>query len=354
MGAMHGPAAGAASVGSIAGYRGAARACLDPTAWKYLEAGHGEELTLLANRRAFDQRTIMPRPLADVRGGHTRLELLGQPLDHPILIAPIAYQRLFHPQGEAAAAMAAAAQGSIFIISTLASQPLESIVAAAEGRCWFQLYWQGDRDRTLRLVRRAQAAGISTVVLTIDAPVKEASMELPAHVSAVNLEAQPRRIEAVQNEVFDGWMARAPRWDDLAWLRDQVSASLLVKGVLHADDAERAVTLGLDALIVSNHGGRVLDSTLASCDVLPAVLERIGGRIPVLIDSGIRSGRDVFKALALGAAAVLVGRPVIWGLASAGALGVAHIIRILRDELEMTMALAGHASLREVAAVGLS
>jgi 4-hydroxymandelate oxidase len=340
-----------AGIVTAADYEVLARERLDPVAWRYLQDGSGHGLTLAANRRAFETATLMPRPLADVRGGHTRLSLFGQALEHPILLAPIAYQRLFHPDGERASAMAAAAQGGAMWVSSLASQPLESIAAACrqagggDGQlaAWFQLYWQCERECTLRLAKRAEAAGYPVFMFTVDAPVKLATLELPGAIRAVNLEQPlaPAPLQNGQSQVFDGWMAQAPTWDDLAWLRNQLHQPLILKGLLHPDDAERALNLGCDGLVVSNHGGRVLDSAPASLDVLPAILARVAGRIPVLLDSGIRDGRDVFEALQLGASAVLLGRPYIWGLATAGALGVAHVIRLMRDELEVAMALCG-------------
>ena len=339
-----------AGIATAADYEALAATRLDPTVWRYLQDGSGSNLTLTANRRAFESAGLMPRPLADVRGGHTRLNLFGQKLEHPILLAPIAYQRLFHPDGEFASAMAAAAQGGAMWVSSLASQSLESIAEACQqagggdqSAPWFQLYWQGDRERTSRLARRAESAGYPVVMLTVDAPVKLATLELPGEVQAVNLEhplvAAP--VRQGQSKVFDGWMAQAPTWDDLTWLRDRIRQPLIVKGILHPDDAEHAINLGCDGLVVSNHGGRVLDGAPASLGALPTILARVAGRVPVLFDSGIRDGRDVCKALSLGASAVLIGRPYIWGLASAGALGVAHVIRMMRDELELSMALCG-------------
>jgi 4-hydroxymandelate oxidase len=345
------PAVSPADAPTIVEYRRQAQARLAGEVWNYLQSGSASGLTRRANRFAFDQRVIVPRPLADVRGGHTRLRLLDLELAHPILLAPVAFQRLFHPDGECASAMAAHAQGGAAMVSSLASQAIEAVAGAGEGAAWFQLYWQGDRRRTLRLARRALAAGCPAIVLTVDAPVKQATFSLPPEIRAVNLEVEPAPPSAAagQSAVFDGWMARAPRWDDLAWLRDQVRVPLLLKGIMHPDDAERALAVGCDGVVVSNHGGRVLDGAPASLDALPAVVERVGGRAPVLLDSGVRSGHDVFKALAAGAAAVCIGRPYIWGLAAAGALGVARVIRLLRDELEMTMALAGCSSLSEAA-----
>lgn len=341
-------------VSCAADYETIARANLDAATWRYLAEGGGRGLTQQANRRAFDEQTLIPRALVDVRGGHTRLEMSGQALAHPIMLAPIAYQRLFHPDAECASAMAAAAQGGAIWVSSLASQSLEEIAESsrqAGGTAWFQLYWQGERARTLRLLRRAEAAGYPVLMLTVDAPVKLASMELPREIKAVNLERPlaTAPLRSAQSQVFDGWMSQAPTWDDLAWLREQVRRPLMLKGILHPDDAERAIGLGCDGLVVSNHGGRVLDGVPASLEVLPAIVARVAGRVPILLDSGIRDGRDVLKALAQGADAVLIGQPYIWGLASAGALGVAHVIRLMRDELELSMALCGCKTLADIA-----
>lgn len=318
--------------------------------WRYLDGGR-DSAAGRANRAALDVHPLLPRPLADVRGGHTRVELFGETLGHPLLLAPIAYHLLQHPDGESACAMAAAAQDGQMVVSTLASQPLEQIARAAEKPLWFQLYWQGSRERTARLLERALAAGYRCIVFTVDAPVKLATSPLPADVRPVNIEPPAQRqLLPDQSEVFDGWMAEAPGWEDLAWLRERVPVPLLIKGVLHAGDAVRAVDLGCDGVVVSNHGGRVLEGAPAALSRLPDVIAAVGGRVPVLYDSGIDSGADAFRALSLGARAVLVGRPYLWGLAAAGALGVAHVIRLLRDELEMCMALCGCATLADLSA----
>lgn len=338
-----------ADIGCAADYQPYAQARLAPDVWRYLQEGSGEGITLRANQHAFESVPLYPRPLADVRGGHTRLNLFGEELAHPMLLAPIAYQRLFHDDGECASAMAAVAQGGQMVVSSLASQAIEDITSAADQPLWFQLYWQGGREATLDLAHRALAAGCKVLMFTVDAPVKQAALRLPAGINAANVEREsfPPMLLAGQSAVFDGWMAQAPTWDDLAWLRERIPAPLLLKGVLHPADAERALALGCDGLVVSNHGGRVLDGAPASLEQLPAIVAAARGA-PVLLDSGVRSGRDVYKALALGATAVLVGRPYVWGLASAGALGVAHVLRLLRDELEMTMALTGSACLRDI------
>ncbi len=339
-----------------------AEARLDPAIWHYLQAGSSDALVTDA-QNAFSTIRLIPRPLRHVQGGHTRLTLYGQELAHPLLLAPVSYQRLFHADGECASAMATSAQGGQMLVSSLASQPFEAIAqayAAEAGhdsqtdnpvqRPWFQLYWQGNRERTARLLCRVTSADFSAIAFTIDAPIKRATLQLPADISAVNLEnyPPPKPANPAQSQVFDGWMAQAPTWDDVAWLRQQTPLPLLLKGILHPDDAEHALALGCDGIVVSSHGGRVLDGAPTSLEVLPDIVQRINGRIPILFDSGIRSGRDAFIALALGATAVLVGRPYLWGLTVGGALGVAHIIRLLRDELEMTMALTGCARLGDI------
>lgn len=330
-------------------YMPLARERLDEATWRYLQDGDGT-----GNEHALSEVRLMPRPLSAVAGGHTRLRLFGQDLAHPFLLAPVAYQRLFHADGEVATALAAAAQGGQQVISSLASMDIQTIVqAAVEGgglAPWFQLYWQRDRQRTLRLLHKAVDAGCSAIVFTVDAPVKLATMRLPADIRAVNLEGEARAAVPVEGGslVFDGWMAQAPTWNDVAWLRSQTTLPLLIKGVLHPDDAVRALDLGCDGVVVSNHGGRVLEGAALSLAALPRVVARVAGRAPVLFDSGVRGGRDALVAMAHGAAAVLLGRPYIWGLASHGALGVAHVIRLMRDELEMTMALTGCATLTDI------
>lgn len=316
---------------------------LSKEVWQYLQSGTGYGLSTSHNRKVFEDISLMPRPLSDVKGGNTHIELFGQSFSHPVILAPLAYQRLFHQEGETASAMASTAQGGQMVVSSLASQTLEKIIEAADQALWFQLYWQADRDSTLRLVKRALNAGYSAIMFTVDAPVKQASIALPREVSAVNLEAPIALAQQPAGEsiVFDGWMKQAPGWDDLMWLRDQISVPLIIKGVMHPEDAEYAVNLGCDGIVVSNHGGRVLDGVPGSLKMLPQITRAISGKAKILFDSGIRNGQDVFKALALGADAVMVGRPYVWGLSSYGALGVAHVIRLMRDELEMTMALSG-------------
>ena len=338
---------------TIEEYARQSEAKLPAEIWRYLQEGAGEGQTRRANAAAFEALPLIPRPLADVRGGHTRIDLFGHSYAHPLMLAPIAYQRLFHAQAEVGTAMAAQAQQAVMIVSSLASQPLADI-AATGADLWFQLYWQSGRDATLRLLRKAEEAGAHAIVFTVDAPVKQASLQLPAGVRAVNLDAEPAlpTIAQGQSVVFDQWMQLAPRWEDLAWLRGQTRLPLLIKGLLHEADAQRALDLGCDGLVVSNHGGRVIDGTPPALQVLRQFHARFGDSTVLLFDSGVRSGADAYKAMACGARAVLVGRPCIWGLAAGGPMGVAHVIRLLRDELEMTMALSGHHCIDRVRQAG--
>lgn len=326
-------------------YLAIAKSRLPDHIWQYLSQGDEGH-----NQRAFEKIGLIPRPLRNLKHGHTRLSLFGEALEHPLLLAPVAYQKLFHPQGEIASASAAAAQGGQMLISSLASEPFESIVQAAR-QCgghapWFQLYWQGSRQETLRLLLQALEAGCKVVVFTVDAPVKVSTLQLPAHVQAVNLNTAPPVPHGAG--AFQGWMQHAPTWEDLIWLRKQFELPLVIKGLMHPHDAQQAIEAGCDGIVVSNHGGRVLKGTVSSLDALSDIARAVQGRVPLLLDGGVRSGRDAFVALTKGASAVLMGRPFVWGLSSHGAMGVAQVIRLMRDELEMTMALTGCAHLTDI------
>jgi len=363
-----------------------ARGRLDDMAWAYLSGGAADELTLADNPQAWQRLRLAPRVLRPLAGGHTRCTLLGRTLAHPILLAPVAAQRLFHPDGERASALAAAMQGAGFVLSAQASTRLEDIAALvlpepSRGPLWFQLYLQPDRGFTLDLVKRAEAAGFEALVLTVDAPVhgardreRRAGFVLPPGVSAVNLVGAPAVAAAVpalqqgsQPEspqlspsglpssaaaLCNGLLQHAATWDDVAWLQARSRLPLLLKGVLHPDDARQAAALGVAGLIVSNHGGRTLDTAPATADALPRIADALAGgpgtAPALLVDGGIRRGTDVLKALALGAQAVLVGRPAVMALAAGGAQGVALTLRLLRDELEIAMALTGCATLAEI------
>lgn len=331
---------------------------LDANALAYLEGGAADELTCRANLQAWREWALLPRMLRDLRGGNTRCELLGDALQHPILLAPIAYQHLFHADGERASALAAGVMGGAAVLSSFASTRLEDVAEAAQGPLWFQLYWQGNEQDTLALAERAEAAGYRALVLTVDAPVaglrnreQRAGFQLPAGVRAVNIDKSVVLPEVAEggSPVFDGLMAVAPRWEDVAGLCRHSRLPVLLKGILHPQDARLAMEAGAAGVILSNHGGRVLDSQWPAVRSLPAVRAELGEGVPVLVDGGIRRGTDVFKALALGASAVLIGRPYVHALATAGALGVAHLLKLLREELEVAMALSG---CRELSCIG--
>jgi 4-hydroxymandelate oxidase len=343
---------------NLADYKALAQQILSDQAWAYFAGAAADEITLRANRLAWDTLRLWPRVLQPLDQGHTRVALLGRTLAHPILLAPVAYQRLAHADGELATAAAAAAMQAGLVLSAQASMPLEQVAKvvlgdAQRGPLWFQLYVQPDRGFTRELLQRAQAAGYEAIVLTVDAPVhgvrdreRRAGFQLPAGLQAVNLVGA--RAPARGPGLAGGVAAQAATWHDLAWLREATTLPLLVKGVLHPDDAQRALALGADGLIVSNHGGRTLDTAPASAQVLPRIVDAVGPGTPLLVDGGIRRGTDVLKAIALGADAVLVGRPQVFALAAAGAHGVAHMLRLLRDELEMAMAQCGCATLEQV------
>jgi 4-hydroxymandelate oxidase len=350
-----------ASIAAVTDYEPFARERMTKQAWAYVAGGAGDELTLAENCAAFRRLRLRTRVLRDLSGGGTALTLFGQTFAHPILLAPVAFQKLAHPDGEMATVIAAAAIETGMVVSTQASVSLEAIAREAQAPLWFQLYVQPDRAFTEALVRRAEAAGYGALVVTVDAPVsglrnreQRAGFRLPAEVEAVNLHGM-RALPADSREAGTGsllgspLLAAAPTWRDVTWLKSLTRLPVLLKGIMTAEDADCAMAAGADGIIVSNHGGRVLDAQPATIDVLPQVAGAVDRRIPVLVDGGIRRGGDVLKALALGASAVLVGRPYVYGLASAGAVGVAHVLRILRAELEVAMALTG---CRDLAAVG--
>ena len=328
-----------------------ARRKLPRAHYDYVAGGAQDEVTLLANRAAFQGVMLRPRVLRGGLQGDLATELLGVTLDMPVLIAPTAFHRLVHPDGECATARAARDAKLLMIISMASTTPVEEITAAAgpeAGRFWFQLYIQPDRGFTADLVRRAEAAGCGGLVVTVDSPVfgrherdlRNGFLDLPeglhcAHMRTSETE-RPRRIEFKPD--LD--------WEDIDWLRSVTRLPLILKGVTHPEDARLAVAHGVRALIVSNHGGRQLDTTAPSLALLPGVARAVKGDVPIIFDGGVRRGTDVLKALALGADAVGVGRPVLWGLAAAGQDGVSAVLQLLRAELLEALLLCGCGSLK--------
>lgn len=342
-----------AQIACVADYESYARERVSPANWAYLNSAAADQVTRRDNRDAWDTIRLLSRNMVPMNDGNTELELFGLTYPHPIFIAPVAYHRLAHPDGEQATALAAEAMQAGMVLSTLSSISLETVAAGTRAALWFQLYIQSEKAYTQALVARAEKAGYRALVVTIDAPVtgmrdaeQRAGFALPADVTAANLAGMPAPLSfnAVpgRSPIFGSESARAlPTWDDIAWLVSITRLPVLVKGVMNPKDAQDALKVGVAGIVVSNHGGRVLDSQPATIDVLPGVVESVDGRVPILLDGGIRRGTDIVKALALGASAVMVGLPVIHGLATAGAPGVAHVLHILRTELELAMMLCG-------------
>ncbi len=326
---------------------------------EYIAGGSGRDCTVQANLDAYAHWSVVPRLLRDVTGGHTQLAMAGTSFAHPIFLAPVAFQRLAHVHGEMETARAAQATESCLVASTLASVSMEETARVAGPQRWFQLYMQPQRNVTRDLLRRAEAAGYGAIVVTLDASVQAASLRAlraeflrPTDCIAVNLAGYNMSADAgaptAGSRIFQGIMRQAPVWADLEWLMTQTTLPIWVKGVLHRDDAVMLKDKGVAGLVVSNHGGRSLDGAPASLHVLPAIRAAVGADFPLLLDGGIRSGSDVFKALALGANAVMIGRLQMYALSIAGALGVAHMIQLLREELELCMAMAGCTTLKEI------
>lgn len=342
-------------------YEALARERMDPTAFEYFLGGSDDEVTLRENRAAFERLRLRPRVLVDVSALDLATTVLGTPINMPVLVAPMAYQALAHPDGETATARGAAKAGVVMGVASLATTSLET-VAEAGGPLWFQLYVYREREISERLVRRAEQAGYRALILTVDTPRvgnRERDLRnaftLPPHLRMANFvadnladvpEAVPGESGLVTFAVahFDTSLT----WEALEWLRGVTRLPIVVKGILTGEDAALAVEHGANAVIVSNHGGRQLDTALATMDALPEVVEAVDGGCEVYVDGGVRRGTDVLKALALGARAVLVGRPVLWGLAADGEQGVAEVLALLRGEIELAMMLAGRPTLSSI------
>lgn len=347
-----------AHVVALDDYADLSREHMSEGARAWLDGGAADELTLTDNRAAFARLKLKPRVLQGMQGGHTELSLFGQRFAYPILVAPVAHQRAVHPDGELATLLGASAMGAGMVVSTQASVALEDLAQAAHAPLWFQLYMLADRARTSALLARVEAAGYQALVLTVDAPVtgvrnreQRSGFVMPDTATAVNLDASgPAHIARPGESPLFGspLVAAAPSWRELEWLRAQTRLPILLKGILNPDDAAQALGCGVDGIIVSNHGGRVLDGVPASIDALPGVVRAVDGAVPILLDGGIRRGTDVLKALAVGAQAVLVGRPYMHALAVAGPAGVAHVLHMLRTELEMAMILSGCRTLADI------
>ena len=351
----------AKTLASVADYERAARDKMTPMAYEYVSGGAGDERTLAWNQSAYSDIQLRPRVLIDVSRIDTSVRLFGRVLPHPILLAPTAYHKLLHPDGEVATARGAMAAQATMIVSSFATVTIEDVARAAPGSSlWFQLYVQPDRGFTRALVQRAEAAGCQALCLTVDTPVlgarnREARVgfQLPSGMTRANLDGLSGAAASIAHQPPEGAIYSSvlePRltWKDVEWLRGFAKVPVLLKGVMDAEDATRAVEAGVSGLIVSNHGARNLDTVPATVTALPRVAEVVAGRVPILLDGGIRRGTDVLKGLALGASAVAIGRPYLHGLAVDGSTGVSQIVAILRTELEMAMALTGRTSLAAI------
>ncbi len=332
-----------------------ARERVSPPAYDYVAGGSGDERTLTGNREGFRRWRLVHRVLRDVSDRDPSTTVLGTPVDVPVLVAPTAFHKLMHEEGEVATARGAAEAGTLFVASTLATIPLEAIAEASSGPRWFQLYIYRDRELTASLVDRAERAGYGALVLTVDSPVwgrRERDIRngfsLPEPLGLANFEnleqeALPEAESGVNGlaEYVSRQLDPSLTWEDVTWLQERTDLPLLIKGVVHPEDARRAVEHGCDGVIVSNHGGRQLDAGLPTIEALPGVVDAVDGRAEVFVDGGVRRGTDVLVALALGARAVLVGRPVLWSLAVGGAAGVRRALGLLTEEFDNAMALSG-------------
>ena len=341
---------------SVSDFEAAAAAKMSSLAREYLQSGAADEITLRRNRTIYDSLLLKPRVLRDVSGLDTSLTLFGEKMSHPLLLAPTAYQRLYHKNGEVASAAGAAESKTIYVASSFSTFTIEKIAASTKHSVWFQLYTPPDRAISEDLIKRAEDSGCKAIVLTVDTPVlgtrnreMRAGFHLPKGIIRENLRKYGTGLTRTAHYSSTGIAQTALdaslTWDHVDWVRSKTKLPLLLKGILAAEDAELALEHQANGIIVSNHGARNLDTVVSTLEALPEIAHAVSGKVPVLVDGGIRRGTDIFKALALGATATLVGRPYIYGLAVNGSSGVAKVIDILLQELRAAMALCGRPTL---------
>ena len=329
-------------------------------AYEYVSGGAGDEITLRDNIQAYERLRLHPRVLVDVSQLDTRTTVLGQPLDFPILMAPTAYHRIMHPEGELATVRGAAKAGAQMIASSFATTTIEDMSRAAKSPLWFQLYCVRDRGFTKNLVQRAENAGCRALFITVDTPVTgnrhretRVGFALPPGIDRANYRdlggtASTTSHRPSEREIYSVVLDPTLTWKEIEWIRSFARVPVVIKGVLSPLDAAKALSTGVAAIAVSNHGARNLDTVPATIDALPRIADAVKGELPLFVDGGVRRGTDVLKALALGASAVLVGRPYLYGLAAQGADGVSTVMTMLRTEFEMAMALAGRRTIKEI------
>ena len=344
---------------SVSDFEFAAEAKMSHMAREYLQSGAADEITLRRNRTIYDSLLLKPRVLRDVSGLDTSLTLFGEKMDHPLLLAPTAYQRLYHKDGELASAAGAAQTGTIYTAGSFSTFTIEKIAASTKHTIWFQLYTPPDRAISEDLIRRAEDSGCKAIVLTVDTPVlgtrnreMRAGFHLPKGIVRENLRKYGSGLTRVAHFSSSGIAQTALdnslTWEHVDWVRSRTKLPLLLKGILAAEDAQLALEHRADGIVVSNHGARNLDTVISTVEALPEIVQAVSGKVPVLVDGGIRRGTDIFKALALGATATLIGRPYVYGLTAGGAAGVAKVIEILLRELRAAMSLCGRPTLTSI------
>ncbi|MFJ5769672.1 alpha-hydroxy acid oxidase [Psychrobacillus sp. NPDC093180] len=336
----------------------AAKEKLEVGPFGYIRSSAGGEETLRKNTESFAKYSIVPRFLNDVSSLNTEITLFGQIYPHPLFVAPVGMNKIAHEDGEIAVAKAAAKYNFPYIQSTVSSYSIEEVAAATEGSTkWFQLYWSKNKEISYNIVKRAEQAGYKAIVVTVDtvmlgwreedvrnqfSPLKKGIAKGNFITDPVFMASLPDQTEdSIINGIVDYLYHPSLNWDAIAELKEQTSLPILIKGILHPEDAKLAIEKGIDGIIVSNHGGRQLDGVVASIDALPEIVEAVDGRIPVLFDSGIRRGADALKALALGATAVCIGRPFVWGLAAGGQAGVERVLESFLEETKVSISLSG-------------
>jgi len=350
------PAPGQPPPVNLFDYEELARKRLPSMAYEYIAGGAGDEVTLRDNRSRFDTMRLKPRVLRDVSHLDTSTSVFGHRLDYPIVLAPTAYHKITHPEGEIATARGAGAAHATMCVSSFATTSIEDVAKAATGPLWFQLYVQPDRGFTKALVQRAEAAGCRALLVTVDTPVigtrnreVRAGFRLPPGLERENLKGLLAGASTVahadEGTIYSAIFDPKLTWSGIEWIRSFAKIPVVLKGILSPEDAALAVRHGAGGIVVSNHGARNLDTVPATITALPGVVEAVAGRVPVLMDGGVRRGTDVVKALALGARAVLIGRPYLWGLSVDGADGVKNVMGILRSEFQAAMALCGRTSI---------